>query len=192
MSKTKGVTLVELMITVTIIMLGLIPLLNMFIRATRGTQFMGSSTVADNLAEQMLAEISQKKWDEKCAAPGVYTDTPTVKANLGPDTSTYGPTPGIYENSTDKTTFDDVDDYKGWSEQPPQNLKGEPISEYVSYKISVDVTYVTDPVSGAITDAGSATDFKKVEVTVEWKSASTLSANKITRYRIFYNGVKYD
>ncbi len=183
MAKNKGVTLIELMITVTIIMLGLIPLLNMFIKATKGTQFMGSSTIADNLAEQMLAEISQKKWDENATALGVYTTNRTPVSSLGVDSG---------ESATDKTTFDDVDDYKGWVEQPPQDLKGQPISGYEAYKISVDVTYVTDPAAGAIMTAGSPTDFKKVLVTIEWKSASTISTNKITRYRIFYNGVKYD
>jgi len=177
----KGVTLVELMITVTLILLGLIPLLKMFISAVTGTQMTGSATVADNIAKQMLAEISQKKWDEHCTVKGEYISLTSASDPLGTDAG---------EDANDKTTFDDIDDYKGWEEIPPRDLSNKPIPGYEGYQLKVDVIYVTDPTTG-VTSSTSKTDFKQVTVTVSWQKTGAANRYSVKRSKIFYNGIKY-
>jgi len=176
----KGVTLVELMITVSLILLGLIPLLRMFISAVTGTQMTGAATVADNIAKQMLAEISQKKWDEKCTVKGEHISLASASDPLGVDTG---------EDANDKTTFDDIDDYKGWNESPPRDLSNNPIPGYEGYWLDVDVIYVTDPTTG-IAPAGAKTDFKQVKVTVYWQKTGAANPYSVERSKVFYNGIK--
>jgi hypothetical protein len=48
------------------------------------------------------------------------------------------------ENSLQRSTFDDVDDYDGWSASPPQNRDGTTIPGLTGWRQSVNITPV-DP-----------------------------------------------
>ena len=183
-----GVTLVELMITVSIILLGLLPLLRLFINATRGTQHMASITVAEGLIEQMFSEIEQKKWDENSVAPGIFLDlaSATSSSNLGAAFDG--------EDTNDKKTFDDIDDYNGHIENPPKDLKNDNIPGYEEYRIDVEVKYVDVLTDGTpISDAAAPpSNFKKVTITVTWQSPSKeRDSTEKRKSRIYYNGVNY-
>ena len=101
--------------------------------------------VAALLGQSLMEEIVSKTYDEIPASPW------TEKQNLGVD---------IGETGTDKSTFDDVDDFTDWQENP--------ITDYPGYSSTVDIYYVnpddldTDPNIGAT----EYTDFKKITVTI--------------------------
>lgn len=68
------------------------------------------------------------------------------------------------ESSTSKAAWDDVDDFNGWSESPPQDRTGSAISELSGWKRAVKVERVA--VSDAATVSSSETGLKRITVTV--------------------------
>jgi hypothetical protein len=68
------------------------------------------------------------------------------------------------ENAGDKTTFDDIDDFHGWSESPPQSSGGVPMIEHTGWTRSVSVHFV-DPANPTQTVASSR-GLKRITVTV--------------------------
>jgi len=182
----KGVTLIELMVTVTVILMSLVPLLRLFINANKGNQHMAQVTIAENLIQQTFDEISRLKWDENCDFPGDHTDpaAPVVPGDLGTDTG---------EDPNDKKTYDDMDDYDEISGDTPQDLSGKIIPGYEAFRITVDVIYVENPSLGPPTEnLAAATDFKKITVSITWKGGGTVQGSTVkSKRRIFYNGVNY-
>ena len=181
----KGVTLVELMITVAVILLALVPLLQLFINATKDNQHLAQITVAENIIQQTFDEISRMKWDHNSTAPGKYIPTASASASpLGTD--------GGSEVANDKTTFNDLDDYATINDDVPRDLSGNIIPGYEPYRISIDVVYVTNPADGLPAVVGGKRDFKQVTVRVSWKGGGAQSATVKSKSRIFYNGVDYN
>ena len=176
----KGVTLIEMMVTVTVILLALVPLLRLFITANKGNQHLAQVTVAENLIQQTFDEISRKKWDESHNFPG---DFQTGTTPLGIEGG---------ETAGDKTTFDDMDDYVTINNATPQDLSGAIIPGYEAFGLTIAVVYVTNPTAGLPTVSGAATDFKRVTVSVAWRGGGTVGGGTVkTKTRIFYNGVDY-
>jgi hypothetical protein len=68
------------------------------------------------------------------------------------------------ESASDRRTFDDVDDYNGWTEEPAQARDGSELADASSYRRSVTVEYV-DPNQPDVV-SGAATDLKRVTVRV--------------------------
>jgi type II secretory pathway pseudopilin PulG len=68
------------------------------------------------------------------------------------------------ESATSRALYDDVDDYAGWSESPPQYKNGTPMAGFDGWTRSVAVDWV-DPNNLKETSA-IATDVKRMTVTV--------------------------
>jgi hypothetical protein len=79
------------------------------------------SVTAVLLAESLLSEIERTP----------YID-PANPDTLGRDAG---------ESATDKTTFDDVDDYHGWTESPPQDSTGVAIPNMTGWSRTVSVIW---------------------------------------------------
>jgi Tfp pilus assembly protein PilV len=78
----------------------------------------------------------------------------------------------IGEVATNKTTFNDVDDFNGWSESPPQDRDGNTMSELNGWRRSVSVAWVSS--ANLSTVSASETGIKRITVTVS-KNNVTLS-----------------
>lgn len=117
--------------------------------------------LAQTLAQAMLAEVMQKPFLD----PEITDPT-----NPGPAGVELG------EDSTKKTTFDDVDDFIKWSESPPQDAYGIALAGRDDWRREVTVQWV-DP-ADLTTVQTSATDAKKVTVSVlrNGRRLATLSA----------------
>ena len=100
------------------------------------------------LAESLIAEIERK----------AYVD-PTNPSSLTRDAG---------ESPTDKTTFDDADDYDGWSESPPQDPRGAAIPGLEAWSRTVSVGWSA---RGPLTpDVSGNTGLKVVTVSVYFRS----------------------
>jgi type II secretory pathway pseudopilin PulG len=110
-------------------------------------------SAADFLAEDLLAEVLLK----------AYKD-PTSSAGLGVDAG---------ESPSAKTTFDDVDDFAGWIESPPQHRDGSPMTGLEGWERRVSVEWVsaTDVNQTASTESG----VKRISVVVRQKGATLAS-----------------
>ncbi len=108
----KGLTLLELVVTIVIVTLGAGVLYSYMAAVSRSPEpVMRARLVA--LAEGMMEEIVAKRWDERTRiGGGALCTTEGNTVCPGPMASTtLGPDPG--ESLADRTSLDDVDDYNG-------------------------------------------------------------------------------
>jgi len=98
---------------------------------------------ADNLASAAMEEIKCRAWEE-----------PSGTRPLGTD-------PG--ETAGNKTTFDDIDDFNGYSESPPKYQDGTVMPGLTGYAVNTAVSYVDD----SMKTTASVTDRKMITVTIK-------------------------
>ncbi len=112
-----------------------------------------SNLVATQLAAELLAEVQLRKWDEgtPSARPGYPAYTVTYSTGFGVDSG---------ESSSSKAGFDDVDDFDGWSESPPQDPVGNALAELSNFTRTVSVDFVTS----SLVVVTSTSDYKLVTV----------------------------
>lgn len=143
-SRRRGLSLVE----VTISMLVISVMLTAALRTLAATTTTESRSVerlqGRDLAEQLLAEIRDRAYDDPDTIPE------------------FGPESG--ETTTDRRHFDDVDDYHGWKSSPPTDATGTPVLDDARWSRTAVVGWVRldDPTAAA----GSDTGLKRILVTV--------------------------
>jgi len=76
------------------------------------------------------------------------------------------------ETTSSKVNYDDVDDFNGWSESPPQDRDGNAMPELTNWQRSVAVVWVTS--TNLATVSATETGVKRITVTVK-KNNVTLS-----------------
>lgn len=110
-----------------------------------------------SLAQQLMAEILQQS----------YAD-PNESITWGPEAS---------ESTTNRSTWDDVDDYDGWS-SAPQRKDGTAIAGYEAWRRDASIVYasLSDPTQASLTNTG----LKRVTVTV---TDATGKQSRLQAYR---------
>ncbi|MBI5573251.1 MAG: prepilin-type N-terminal cleavage/methylation domain-containing protein [Elusimicrobia bacterium] len=179
MKKKKGYTLVEIMIAMVVLVLGLIPLVKLIGDSLVATSDLGSRSVANELAQDLMEEIKQRKWDENAGADGLTATASRSAINLAASMD-------AGESAANKTTFDDIDDYNAlqgtFVEHPPRDASNVAMGQYSKFSRSVQVRYmrfntgppanfIVEPTDGGLgTTAPGRTDYKQIQVTVSWSS----------------------
>jgi len=139
-----GFTLVEAVLSTVIVSVMLVAALSTIGASRLIQQKVSLSSRGRLLAESLLAEIIQQAYQD-------------------PDeTVAFGPESG--EQTNNRSDFDDVDDYHGWSQSPPTNKDGSTIAEASGWKRTVTVSWV-DPGAPAQTET-SESGAKRITVTV--------------------------
>ena len=149
----------EVAVAYVIASLAVVALMTVHVLTIKANSTSEATLIASQLAAELLEEVKLRKWDEaqwdlRPAYPSV-----TVSA-IGTDAG---------ESSTDKTTFDDIDDFDGWSEQPPKDPVGRSLTDFPLYKRTVTVKFVTS----SLADSASATPYKLVEVCANRKNVTS-------------------
>jgi len=141
----RAFSLVEVTMSTLIVGLLLIAALNT-VAVSRSHQYSVSHRVnGEYLAEELMAEIQGLPyWD------------PVAQSGLGPETGET--TPG------DRTLFDDVDDYDGWSASPPQDRNATAIPGFTGWTRSVTVDWLNSNTLGRVT---AESGVKGIVITVE-------------------------
>ncbi|MBI5026526.1 MAG: prepilin-type N-terminal cleavage/methylation domain-containing protein [Nitrospirae bacterium] len=140
----KGFTLIELLLIIIIVAIALPTLLWVLGQGARQGVDAELRVIAANLAQGLMEEIKSKRWDENSPIP------PGVYSAIGPDGEARTACTGT------PSTFDDVDDYNGYSETCPWGG--------VSYTRDVQVCYVNTADLNACVAGPS--DYKRIRVTV--------------------------
>jgi type II secretory pathway pseudopilin PulG len=154
----KGLTLIEAVAVIVVLGLAIPVLLRLFAEVSYKSARSESVSVATFYAEQLMEEIKSKRFDESSFYPW--------STSLGPDTSTKGLDGTNNETTANKSNWDDIDDFNGYSDTPTGG-----------YSRSVTVIYLNPAItSGGTWQAlGSGTsEYKRVAVTV---SRGTLTGN---------------
>jgi MSHA pilin protein MshD len=140
----RGFTLVESVIAVLIVSTVLVAALRTFGGLASARLIQTDRTLAYGLADNMLAEVLQGYFKE----PGGGT-------TLGPDAG------------EQRGTYDDVDDYDGLSQTPPQLRDGTTLTEFAGWTRSVSVTCVKPDAPDVAAGPADAQVLKRILVTVK-------------------------
>ncbi len=154
---SKGFSLAEVLVAVVVIAVALVPVIMVFSQGVKQGKTPQQITVATMLAQDLLEEIMPKKFDENPV-------NPVAPVSLGPDT-------GETRSGLPTTrNYDDVDDYRNYTESPPREVDGTAMTEYTGYTRTVAVDYVSE--TNVDTVSSVITRFKRVRVTVTWDNGT--------------------
>jgi MSHA pilin protein MshD len=156
-TKRQGLTLVEVVVSTMIVAVLMVATLNALGAATSSGKTAGNRAVAIGLADDIMAEIFKAKYVD----PGA---TPVFGLETG-------------EGNTSRAAFNDVDDYNGWSEQPPQAKDGTVLNDRADWRRRVTVDRVT--VSDPTTTSSSETGIKRIRVDVDYKGTNMVEQTAI-------------
>jgi type II secretory pathway pseudopilin PulG len=180
-----GMTMVELMMAVTIILLVVVPLTKVLFKSMQGAMSFGDANKAVQLAQDLMEEIKQKKWDENEPPGGGQTLEASYSA-IGNDAGESAPAVAAA-----KLTWDDIDDYNGLREFPARDSANNVIPSAMvgntpRFKRAVIVRYVTIPDTNPATvvplGAGT-THYKEIIISVDWEGRLTGSPISISSVR---------
>ncbi len=147
--RRRALTLVEVVVSTLIVGLMTVLALGALGSAARSGQSAGNQAIGQALAGDLVAEIIAT----------AYSD-PDDDPDFGPET---GEDDGI------RSGFDDVDDYHGWSSEPPKYRDGTTIPNREDWRREVTVQYV-QPASPSLPTVGSADEgAKRITVVVLYR-----------------------
>lgn len=139
----RGFTLVEAMMSMLVVSILLVGSMNAAGSAGMAQFKASERTTGRLLAAGLLNDILAMN----------YEDADTTPA-LGIESG---------ESSASKSAWDDVDDFNGWTESPPQNYNGTAMSNMTGWQRSVTVTRIA---AADLTQSASETGAKLITVTV--------------------------
>jgi hypothetical protein len=123
--------------------------LNSLGAASRSAASIGNRAVAQGLADELMAEVLQT----------AYSD-PDGTSVFGPDGA---------ESTGPRAAFDDVDDYHGWSQSPPQDRNGDVIPNREDWRHRVEVTFVQSANPTLPTPGNTDQGVKRIHITIEYQ-----------------------
>lgn len=145
----RGYVLVEVTIAYLILTVALIALLPVFVLAIKAGKSTEQLQTATYLSQELLEEVRLRKWDQNSSSTPQHINNPS--AALGPDAG-----------ETDKTKFNDIDDFNGLSENPPKDPLNNPLTAFSAYTRTVTVNYVDSTM--VVLSTPSTSNYKQVQV----------------------------
>jgi len=120
----RGLSLVEVAVSSLLVGTVVVGSLEMLGASVRTQTFCRDVTVGPVLADALLAEIMSMP----------YEDPEDTDGSIGRESG---------ESGGDRNTWDDVDDYNGWTQNPPQLKDGTVLSEFANWQRASTVTWAT-------------------------------------------------
>jgi MSHA pilin protein MshD len=148
----RGLTLIEVVVSTMIVGVMMVAVLNALGGATASSESAGNRAVALGLADDLMAEILKAKYVDPGTSP------------------VFGPESG--ESGTSRAAFNDVDDYNGWSEQPPQARDGTAMTDRSDWRRRVTVERVK--LSDLTQTSTPETGVKRIRVDVDYKGTNVI------------------
>ncbi|WP_196139764.1 Tfp pilus assembly protein FimT/FimU [Aliikangiella sp. G2MR2-5] len=148
----RGYSLIELVITIVLTSIVVVVFLTLFSSIQRSSVEPVFQIKAAELGQAVLEEISLKNFDENSPAGNARrcndSGAPSCTSTPGPD------------SGETRETYDDIDDYHGINQSPPEDALGNPQIGYASYSLSVAVNYAGDDL------ALPTQSIKRIQVTI--------------------------
>jgi len=142
----RGLTLIELVVVITVMVVAIPPLTSLYTEVAAASVDETYQTAAVSLADSLMEEIVSKAFEDPDLSEGSFATEEASRA-----------------------AYDDVDDFDGLSNSPPQAIDGADLDDYGGITRSVTVDNVTilapDPVTP---ETDGSTPMKRIEVKVVW------------------------
>ena len=163
----RGFILVEISVTYVILSLALVTLIPVFLMAIRASKNTEQIVSATYLSSELMEEVLLHKWDQSTSSPAKHIPNPGA---IGVDSG---------ETASDKRTFNDIDDFNGWTESPPKDPVMNSLAQFYPYSRSVSVAYA----DSNLNVSAAATDYKLVTVCTSTKKLKPLCMNTVCTNR---------
>ena len=158
-SRSRGFTLIEATISMVLVSVVLVAALSTVGASQRNEYKISQQCQGLHLAQGLMIEILQQ----------AYVDPAVSVDSLGPASS---------ELSTgNRSLFNDVDDYAGWSANPPRSKDGTTLTGFEDWERRVEVHWV--PADNMDTTSNTSTGVKRIDVTVSCKGIPVASLSAI-------------
>lgn len=131
----KGFSILELVIAMTVLAVGLIPIISLIINVNDGITNRELQIKTMMAAQNLMEEVMAKKWDELSSEHKIYVST------------------GSFTLGLDATPYNDVDDYNNYTDTT------------LNITRAVQVHYVNCDINSDVTTSATPTDFKQVTIT---------------------------
>ncbi len=160
-----GITLVE--VTISTLLVGVLVVASLQTVSNISRTWITSNEVQDGraLAQDLLREILAQNYADP---------TDSQKKSWGPETG-----------ETNRTQFNDLDDYVGWTESPVKNAAGTALTGYTGWTRTVVVQKINTANYSVNNDISSDTGLRCVAVTVTAPSGKT---TVLKSYRSYVGG----
>jgi len=136
--KSKGFTLVEIIVAMVALAISMSVILSLIVPAEQQSADQLHQIKAAELGQSMLDEILGRAFDDNSDMVGGHWRCDEEGRPACTDEGDFGP--DLDELTTDRNSFDDVDDYHGFEEQV--NATNDTLdSGYDSFSIAIDVQY---------------------------------------------------
>lgn len=131
--RPSGISLLETVLSLLILSGAFVAALNTITAARASQAIVAERRIGRVLAEDLMAEILSHP----------YKEDALLGLELG-------------ENTGDRSNFDDIDDYRGWSSSPPEDVNGVPIPGAEGYTRTAFVQWIEkdNPTTYAFNDEG--------------------------------------
>jgi MSHA pilin protein MshD len=165
-----GFTLIELVIVIVLVGAMMAGMTALFMNNVGHSHrpFLAQRTLA--VANAMMDEILRKRWNEATPLGGGCVNTGSAVCPAGP------PVVAIGNDGETRATFDDIDDYNGLNQSPPQDSSATAMPGYAGFSVNVAVSQPAAAWHGV-----PAADVRLITVSVTSPAGQTLS---LSTYRV--------
>ena len=159
--RSRGMTLVEMVVSTVLVGVMLVAALNTVGAARMGQRKACDSRRGQQLARELMSEILLQEYADAAVITSLRTE---ILINGGNLAVPLGPEPG--EDTGNRSRFDDIDDYHGWSASPPRERDGAVMSHLTDWRREVVVQYVKEDEVATLRDEDEGA--KRITVTVSY------------------------
>ena len=165
-----GFTLIETIIVIVLVGAMLAGMTSLFVTNVGNSYrpFLRQRALA--VANAFLDEILHKRWNEATPLGGGCVNTASGSCSSGPGVIAIG------NDGESRATYDDIDDYHGLNQSPPQDSSGTDMPGYSGFTVNVTVAQ-----PGANWNGVPAADVRLITVRVTSSSNETIS---VSAYRV--------
>jgi len=165
-----GFTLIETVMVITLVGVMLAGMTALFMNNVGNSHRPYLRQKALAVANAFMDEILRKQWNEATPLGGGCVNTASGSCATGPAVIAIG------TDGESRATYDDIDDYHGLNQSPPQDSSGTDMPGYTGYTVNVSVVQ-----PGVNWNTVPTADLRLITVNVTSSSNETIS---ISAYRV--------
>lgn len=165
-----GFTLIETIIVIVLVGAMMAGMTSLFVTNVGNSHRPYLRQKALAVANAFMDEILRKRWNEATPLGGGCVNTGSGACPAGPAAI------GIGADGETRATYDDIDDYNGLNQSPPQDSSPAAMPGYTGYTVAVAVTQPAAAWNGV-----PAADVRLITVSVTSPSNETIA---VSAYRV--------